>query len=87
MQSTSTVGITKLLSLCLFLFIGDIVGLNWSAPDGQDTELDSGIVTRTTQNVITVAFDESSDNWTVNDEGPFKLTKLANDVTYKRIKR
>ncbi|XP_067902110.1 DNA-binding protein SMUBP-2 isoform X2 [Heterodontus francisci] len=65
---------------------GDIVGLY----DNQGTtpldQLASGIVTRITQKSITVAFDESSDQLSFDGDCSYKLLKLANDVTYKRLK-
>ncbi|XP_053400098.1 DNA-binding protein SMUBP-2-like [Mercenaria mercenaria] len=68
---------------------GDIVGLNISQGDSQSDSLGSGLVTRVSQSAVNVAFDESHDLFSL-DDGPtdyYKLTKLANDVTYKRLKR
>ncbi|XP_067849812.1 DNA-binding protein SMUBP-2 isoform X2 [Heptranchias perlo] len=65
---------------------GDIVGLY----DGQGSapldQLASGIVIRITQKSITVAFDESSDQLGFDSDNAYKLLKLANDVTYNRLK-
>ena len=66
-------------------FIGDIVGLGWLSGDVK--EIASGIVSRVTETAVTVAFEETADSLTFDDDGPFKLVKLANDVTHKRIKR
>lgn len=66
-------------------FIGDIVGLGWLSGDIKD--IASGIVSRVTETAVTVAFEETADSLTFDDDGPFKLVKLANDVTHKRIKR
>ena len=66
-------------------FIGDIVGLGWLSEDVKD--IASGIVSRVTETAVTVAFEETADSLTFDDDGPFKLVKLANDVTHKRIKR
>ena len=66
-------------------FIGDIVGLGWLSGDVKD--IASGIVSRVTETAVTVAFEETADSLTFDDDGPFKLVKLANDVTHKRIKR
>lgn len=66
-------------------FIGDIVGLGWLSGDIKD--IASGIVSRVTESAVTVAFEETADSLTFDDDGPFKLVKLANDVTHKRIKR
>ncbi|KAK3594546.1 hypothetical protein CHS0354_023602 [Potamilus streckersoni] len=66
---------------------GDIVGLNPSTGDSQSESLGSGIVTRSSTSAVSVAFDDSQDLFSLNDDGLYKLTKLANDVTYKRLKR
>lgn len=66
-------------------FIGDIVGLGWLSGDVKD--IASGIVSRVTETAVTVAFEETADSLTFDDDGPFKLVKLANDITHKRIKR
>ncbi|XP_061165035.1 DNA-binding protein SMUBP-2-like [Saccostrea echinata] len=65
---------------------GDIVGLNASsAPPGEEG-LGSGIVTHTGKSAISVAFDEKEDLFSLSEDDQYKLTKLANDVTYKRLK-
>ncbi|KAL3878418.1 hypothetical protein ACJMK2_030771 [Sinanodonta woodiana] len=66
---------------------GDIVGLNPSTGDSESESLGSGIVTRSSQSAVSVAFDDSQDLFSLDDDGLYKLTKLANDVTYKRLKR
>ncbi|XP_041053108.1 DNA-binding protein SMUBP-2 [Carcharodon carcharias] len=65
---------------------GDIVGLYDSPGSAPLDQLASGIVTRITQNSITVAFDEPSDQLSFDGNCSYKLLKLANDVTYKRLK-
>ncbi|CAC5358319.1 IGHMBP2 [Mytilus coruscus] len=65
---------------------GDIVGLCQSSSDQQTDSAGSGIITRVSQTEINVAFDESQDLFSLDDDALYKLTKLANDVTYKRIK-
>ncbi|XP_010113697.1 PREDICTED: DNA-binding protein SMUBP-2, partial [Chlamydotis macqueenii] len=65
---------------------GDIVGLYDSA--GQADPLSTGIVTRVTSKAVTVAFEESRDSLlSLDREGPYRLLKLANDVTYNRLKK
>ncbi|XP_032629005.1 DNA-binding protein SMUBP-2 isoform X2 [Chelonoidis abingdonii] len=65
---------------------GDIVGLYESA--GQDDPLSTGIVTRITPKSVTVAFEESRDGLlSLGQENSYRLLKLANDVTYKRLKK
>uniref|UniRef100_UPI00398EDB6E DNA-binding protein SMUBP-2 isoform X3 n=1 Tax=Pristiophorus japonicus TaxID=55135 RepID=UPI00398EDB6E len=65
---------------------GDIVGLYDSQGSTPLDQLASGIVTRITQKSITVAFDEASDQLSFDGDCSYKLLKLANDVTYKRLK-
>ena len=71
--------------ICFIL--GDIVGLGWLNANQKASDIASGIVSRVTQTAITVAFDETADSLAFDDDGPFKLIKLANDITHKRIKR
>ena len=79
---------TKHISIKLMYFIlGDIVGLGWLNANQKASDIASGIVSRVTQTAITVAFDETTDSFAFDDGGPFKLIKLANDITHKRIKR
>ncbi|ESO83852.1 hypothetical protein LOTGIDRAFT_168897 [Lottia gigantea] len=65
---------------------GDIVGLNLSQGEGYSDNLASGIVSKVNQSSISVAFDEATDVFSLDDDVQYKLTKLANDVTYKRLK-
>ncbi|KFR16665.1 DNA-binding protein SMUBP-2, partial [Opisthocomus hoazin] len=65
---------------------GDIVGLYDSA--GQGDPLSTGIVTRATSKAVTVAFEESRDGMlSLDRESSYRLLKLANDVTYNRLKK
>ncbi|XP_063014407.1 DNA-binding protein SMUBP-2 isoform X2 [Melospiza melodia melodia] len=65
---------------------GDIVGLYESA--GQWDPLCTGVVTRVTPKAVTVALEEARDGELALDhERSFRLLKLANDVTYNRLKR
>ncbi|KAM8968612.1 DNA-binding protein SMUBP-2 [Sarcophilus harrisii] len=65
---------------------GDIVGLYESAPDS--AALATGVLTRVTQRAVTVALDEVQDGAVVLDPGGlYRLLRLANDVTYKRLKK
>lgn len=65
---------------------GDIVGLYDAANEGG--QLATGILTRITQKSVLVAFDESHDfQLTLDRENLYRLLKLANDVTYKRLKK
>ncbi|NXD45128.1 SMBP2 protein, partial [Copsychus sechellarum] len=65
---------------------GDIVGLYESA--GQGDPLCTGVVTRVTPKAVTVALEEPRDGELALDhERSFRLLKLANDVTYNRLKR
>ncbi|XP_066488369.1 DNA-binding protein SMUBP-2 [Tiliqua scincoides] len=65
---------------------GDIVGLYETA--GQNDQLATGIVTRITPRSITVAIDEPQSSLVnLDQENSYRLLKLANDVTYKRLRR
>ncbi|KAF6333207.1 immunoglobulin mu DNA binding protein 2 [Rhinolophus ferrumequinum] len=62
---------------------GDIVGLY-----DEGSQLATGILTRITQKSVTVAFDEANDfQLSLDRESSYRLVKLANDVTYKRLKK
>ncbi len=63
-----------------------------NALDNQKDESKSGVVTSTSGKAISVSFEEdfnSDDSRNTLDsyESSFMLIKLANDVTYKRLKR
>ncbi|NXI69618.1 SMBP2 protein, partial [Anseranas semipalmata] len=65
---------------------GDILGLYDSV--GQGDPLSTGIVTRVTSKALTVAFEESRDGMlSLDRETSYRLLKLANDVTYNRLKK
>ncbi|NXP54568.1 SMBP2 protein, partial [Heliornis fulica] len=65
---------------------GDIVGLYNSASQGDP--LSTGIVTRVTSKAVTVAFEQSQDGMlSLDRESSYRLLKLANDVTYNRLKK
>ncbi|CAK6961542.1 DNA-binding protein SMUBP-2 isoform X2 [Scomber scombrus] len=65
---------------------GDIVGLYDSAGCTAASQIGTGIVTRVTQAAVSVAFDDSKDELSVDTDALYNLLKLANDVTYKRMK-
>lgn len=48
------------------------------------SQIGTGIVTRVGQGSVNVAFDEGLD---VNTDSLYNILKLANDITYKRMKR
>ncbi|XP_069821859.1 DNA-binding protein SMUBP-2 isoform X2 [Dendropsophus ebraccatus] len=65
---------------------GDIVGLYDSS--ALKEPIATGIVSGITQKTVNVAFDEAhSDSLSLGSEATYRLLKLANDVTYKRIKK
>ncbi|KAL4229741.1 DNA-binding protein SMUBP-2 [Mactra antiquata] len=68
---------------------GDIVGLNHTHDGKSSDSLGSGIVTKVSQSAVSVAFDDSNGLFSLDDGSHdyYKLTKLANDVTYQRLKR
>ncbi|XP_034377122.1 DNA-binding protein SMUBP-2 [Arvicanthis niloticus] len=64
---------------------GDIVGLY---DTNESSQLATGVLTRITQKSVTVAFDESHDfQLNLDRDNTYRLLKLANDVTYKRLKK
>ncbi|XP_035827063.1 DNA-binding protein SMUBP-2 isoform X2 [Aplysia californica] len=65
---------------------GDIVGVAEMKSEPTDKPLITGIVSQVTSSHIAVACDESQDIFELNEDELFKLTKLANDVTYRRLK-
>lgn len=73
--------------MCLLSFTGDIVGLYDTAGCTADSQIGTGIVTRVSQASISVAFDDSKEGLSFDTEAFYNLLKLANDVTYKRMKR
>ncbi|XP_054826082.1 DNA-binding protein SMUBP-2 [Eublepharis macularius] len=65
---------------------GDIVGLYEMA--GQGDQLATGIVTRMAPKSITIAVDEPQNSLvSLDQENAYRLLRLSNDVTYKRLKR
>uniref|UniRef100_A0A3B4UHB1 DNA-binding protein SMUBP-2 n=1 Tax=Seriola dumerili TaxID=41447 RepID=A0A3B4UHB1_SERDU len=65
---------------------GDIVGLYDTGGCTADSQIATGIVTRVSQASISVAFDDSKDGLSFDTDALYILLKLANDVTYKRMK-
>lgn len=65
---------------------GDIVGVV-VASDATREVICSGVVSSVTSANITLAFDEGRDTLDADDGRIFNLLKLANDVTYRRLKR
>ncbi|KAJ3596215.1 hypothetical protein NHX12_002624 [Muraenolepis orangiensis] len=66
---------------------GDIVGLYGAAGCSPTSQIGTGIVTKAGQTSVTVAFDEGQEDFNVETDSLYNLLKLANDVTYKRMKR
>lgn len=66
-------------------FKGDVIGVQRNADDIKEPNMASGIVTRVTDDIITVAFEEDFE--ISSSKETFKLIKLFNDITYKRLKR
>lgn len=69
------------------LATGDIVGLYESGGCSADSQVGTGIVTKVGQASVSVAFDDSKDGLSFDTDGVYNLLKLANDVTYKRMKK
>ncbi|XP_019632697.1 PREDICTED: DNA-binding protein SMUBP-2-like [Branchiostoma belcheri] len=66
---------------------GDIVGLTLSSEARPGAPQLSGVVSYVTTAAISVAFDESVDVLSLDGDALYNVVKLANDVTYKRLKR
>lgn len=66
---------------------GDIAGLSVSSSEPSGEQIASGIVSKVTQTSVSVAFEEQHDVFSLDDQTKYKLMKLANNVTYKRLKR
>lgn len=66
---------------------GDIVGLYGAGGCSATFQIGTGIVTKASQTSVTVAFDDGQDEFNVETDSLYNLLKLANDVTYKRMKR
>lgn len=66
---------------------GDIVGLYDAGEGAANSQVGTGIVTRVSQASVSVAFDDTKDGASFDTDAVYNLLKLANDVTYKRMKR
>ncbi|XP_069018253.1 DNA-binding protein SMUBP-2 [Embiotoca jacksoni] len=65
---------------------GDIIGLYDTAGCTAASQISTGIVTRVSQVSVSVAFDDLKDGLSFDTDALHNLLKLANDVTYKRMK-
>lgn len=75
------------LSFLIFFLVGDIVGLYDVGGCHADSQISTGIVTRVSQASVSVAFEDSKDGLSFDTDCLYNLLKLANDVTYKRMKK
>ncbi|KAK6317688.1 hypothetical protein J4Q44_G00109790 [Coregonus suidteri] len=66
---------------------GDIVGVYDLDGCKPSSQLATGVVTRSSQSAITVACEDSPDGLNLDTDALYNLMKLANDVTYKRMKK
>lgn len=66
---------------------GDIVGVGNPNADGKFTVITSGVVSSAHESYFTVALEKDSDSSDLDCDDVYSLIKLANDVTYKRLKR
>ncbi|XP_015911293.2 DNA-binding protein SMUBP-2 [Parasteatoda tepidariorum] len=73
------------LSHCLSS--GDIVGVGSFNSDGKIEVITSGIVIKVAETSISVAFEKNSNFSDIENDIQYLIIKLANDVTYKRLKR
>ena len=76
-----------MLSVYALFLIGDIAGIYLCSGEGSKDELLSGIVNKVSQTSISVACDEHWEHISLDGHTQYRLRKLANDVTYTRIKR
>ncbi|XP_040895261.1 DNA-binding protein SMUBP-2 [Toxotes jaculatrix] len=65
---------------------GDIVGLYDTGGCSTASQIGTGIVTKVSQGSVSVAFDDSKDGLSLDTDALYSLLKLANDITYKRMK-
>ena len=72
--------------LTFYFFIGDIAGIGLSQGQAKDT-LCSGIIARVGPSTVSVAIEEQDEGLELDDSAYYKLVKLANDVTYTRLKK
>ena len=72
---------------CTFSCTGDIAGLSPSSSQGSSEQISSGVVSRVNKSSVSVAFEQSQDALDPHDGTLYKLLKLANDITHKRLKR
>ena len=71
-----------------FFFSGDIVGIfpNAGASHLEKDQICSGIISSSRSGTIDVALDLDTENVDLNDNDSYKLLKLANNVTYRRLR-
>lgn len=68
-------------------YLGDIVGLSLSQGDSFQKVIASGVISRVTPSAISIAFDDSQDIFDLDDSTQYRIIKLANDVTYRRLQK
>ena len=51
------------------------------------SQIGTGIVTKSSQTSVTVAFEDCQEDFNVETDSLYNLLKLANNVTYKRMTR
>ena len=74
--------------MTFFSFTGDIVGVftNNSSLLEKD-QICSGIISRVKTGCVEVALDLDTENIELNNTDSYKILKLANNVTYRRLKQ
>lgn len=73
--------------LIKFFLIGDIVGIGNVNSDGKFSVLSSGVISSVNQLCVECVLDQDSKSTDLDADEVYSLVKLANDVTYKRLKR
>ena len=73
------------MTTCSFT-AGDIVGIFSSSSASHKDQLCTGIINCSKASLIEVAIDLDAENINLDDTDCYKIIKLANNVTYKRLK-
>ena len=63
------------------------MGLSLSQGDSFQKVIASGVISRVTPSAISIAFDDSQDIFDLDDSTQYRIMKLANDVTYRRLQK
>ncbi len=74
--------------ILIIIIVGDILAVFASCKSIVPDKLFSGVVTKSTDSSLVVAFEDIPETLNLSSQnGSLQLVKLANDVTYRRLKR